>query len=55
MLWNQIDSMGLNHHLYKCAIVKKYGNTKVGIERMGEEMGHEKYNPHICSKITPLR
>ena len=41
MLWYQLDSMGHNHHSHKRAILKKYGNIEVGIERMGGEMGHE--------------
>ena len=41
MLWNQLDSMGHNHHSQKCAIKEKYGNIKVGIERMRGEMHHE--------------
>ena len=30
------------HHSHKCAIIEKYGNIEVGIERMGGDMGHEK-------------
>ena len=41
MLENQLDSMGCNHHSHKCAIIEKYGNIEVGIERMGGKMGHE--------------
>ena len=36
---NQMDSMGCNHHSHKCAIIEKYGNIEVGIERMGERDG----------------
>ena len=40
MIGNQLESMGRNHHSHKCAIIEKYGNIEVGIERMGGEMGH---------------
>ena len=41
MLGNQLESMGRNPHSHKCAIIEKYGNIEVGIERMGGDMGHE--------------
>ena len=42
ILGHQLDSIGCNHHSHKCAIIEKYKNIEVGIERMGGKMGHEK-------------
>ena len=50
MIGNQLNSVGCNHHSHKCAFIEKHGNMEVGIERMGGDMGHEKYQPHICRK-----
>ena len=54
MLGHQLDSMVRNHHSHKCVIIEKYGNIEVGIERMGGEMGQEKYKNPIWNQINPL-
>ena len=41
ILGNQLDSMGRSLQSHKCATIEKYGNIKVGIERIGREMSHK--------------
>ena len=52
---NQLNSMGHNHHSYKCAFMEKLGNQQVEIERMGGNMDQKNYFlrsiPGLSSKL----